>query len=54
MNKINTEKLKQELETRREYWRTLADDSHGINMAVYVALLEVSAAFEKSLEYEQC
>jgi len=34
---------------RAEWWRTNPDDSHGINKAVYVAMLEVANAINSAL-----
>lgn len=35
--------------SRAEWWRTNPDDSHGINTAVYVAMLEVAKAINSAL-----
>ena len=39
--------------SRAEWWRTNPDDSHGINTAVYVAMLEVANAINSALVFKE-
>lgn len=39
--------------SRAEWWRTNPDDSHGINKAVYVAMLEVANAINSALVFQE-
>ena len=39
--------------SRAEWWRTNPDDSHGINTAVYVAMLEVANAINSALVLQE-
>ena len=38
--------------SRAEWWRTNPDDSHGINTAVYVAMVEVANAINSALAFQ--
>lgn len=39
--------------SRAEWWRTNPDDSHGINTAVYVAMIEVANAINSALVFQE-
>lgn len=39
--------------SRAEWWRTNPEDSHGINTAVYVAMIEVANAINSALVFNE-
>lgn len=45
---MNTDQLIKQLEAKAESFRTMKEDPHNINTAVYVALLEVAEAVRRS------